>query len=150
MTSSRLCYKLTMNKIMRTSVIAVTGASLLTLAAPLVASASGASSATSLYNCSTLTQRPREIVLTCADANLYVAHITWSSWSGASAHAKGTLHWNTCTPTCVAGAFKSKSISFVATGRRKVKGVWLYTELKSQKNTWTTGSALYSLPTSPL
>ena len=139
-----------MNKLLRTSLIALAGTTVLSLAAPLVASASGAAKATSLYNCSTLTQRPREIVLSCADGNTYISKISWSCWSGASAQAKGTLHWNTCTPTCVAGTDKSKVITFTATSRRKVKGTWLYTELKDHKNTWNTGSALYSLPTSPL
>jgi hypothetical protein len=136
-----------MNIIMRTSVVALAGASLFTLATPLVANATGT---TYLYNCSTRTQRPHEIILTCADANTYVTHITWTNWSASSAHAKGTFHWNTCTPTCVAGTNKSKAITFTATDRRKVKGVWLYTELKATKKTWNTGSALFTLPTSPL
>ena len=133
---------------MRTSVIALAGASLFSLATPLVANAS--TSTTYLYNCSTRTQRPHEIILTCADANTYVNNITWTHWATNSAHAKGTLHWNTCTPTCVAGTRKSKVITFVATHRRKVKGVWLYTALTASKSTWNTGSAVFTLPTAPL
>lgn len=139
-----------MNKIMRTSVVALAGVSLFTLATPLVANATTATRTTYLYNCSTRTQRPHEIVLTCADANTYVSNITWSNWSASSAHAKGTLHWNTCTPTCVEGTHKSKGITFIATNRRKVKGVWLYSELKATTTTWDTGSAIYTLPTSAL
>jgi hypothetical protein len=115
-----------------------------------VANATTTTAATYLYNCSTRTQRPHEIVLTCADANTYVSNITWSHWSASSAHAKGTFHWNTCTPTCVAGTNKSKAVTFIATNRRKVKGVWLYTELKATKTTWNNGSAIFTLPTSPL
>lgn len=139
-----------MSILSRSSVVALAGASLLTLTIPASATASAAPARTYLYNCSTLTQKPREIVLTCADANLWVNKITWSNWSSASAHARGTLHWNTCTPTCVAGKEKSSNITFVATGRRKVKGRWLYTVLRGQKNTWRTGSASFSLPTAPL
>jgi hypothetical protein len=139
-----------MNKVMRTSVVALAGASLFTLATPLIASASALKTNTYLYNCSTPTQRPKEIVLTCADANTYVTKITWSNWSSTSAHAKGIFHWNTCTPNCAAGTTRSKAITFIATDRRKVKGVWLYTELKATKKTWNTGSALFTLPTSPL
>ena len=139
-----------MSILSRTSVIAVAGVSLLSVATPATLSASGTPARTYLYNCSTLTQKPREIVLTCADANLWVNQITWTHWSSASAHARGTLHWNTCTPTCVAGKEKSATITFVATGRHRVKGRWLYTVLRGQKNTWRTGSASFSLPTAPL
>jgi len=139
-----------MGLLSRTSVFALASASLLTVATPAISNASVAPARTYLYNCSTLTQKPREIVLTCADANLWVNKITWTHWSSASAHARGTLHWNTCTPTCVAGKEKSTTITFVATGRRMVKGRWLYTVLRAQKNTWRTGSASFSLPTAPL
>ena len=139
-----------MSILSRTSVIAVAGVSLLSVATPATLSASGTPARTYLYNCSTLTQKPREIVLTCADANLWVNQITWTHWSSASAHARGTLHWNTCTPTCVAGKEKSATITFVATDRHRVKGRWLYTVLRGQKSTWRTGSASFSLPTAPL
>ena len=139
-----------MNIFSRTSLVALAGASLLSLAAPALTSASAAPARTYLYNCSTLTQKPREIVLTCADANLWVNKITWTSWSSASAHARGTLHWNTCTPTCVAGKEKTTTITFVASGRRLVKGRWLYTVLRGQKGTWRTGSATFALPTAAL
>jgi len=144
-----------MKRILRPTIIALAGASLATLVAPtLVAPAlAGAAPApvrTYLYNCSTLTQKPREIVLTCADANLWVNKITWTHWSSARATATGTLHWNTCTPTCVAGKEMTATIHFVATGRRRVKGRWLYTVLTGQKNTWRTGSATFRLPTAPL
>ncbi len=128
--------------------VALAGATLLGLATPLAASA--AASATYLYNCSTRVQHPREIVLTCADANTYVTAITWSQWSSPRARATGILHWNTCTPTCVAGQHRSAPIHFVATDRRRVKGVWLYTVLAGTAGTWRTGSATFALPTSPL
>ena len=141
-----------MNKTLRTSVIALAGASLVSVATPFLASATTAraSATTYLYNCSTRTQRPHEIVLTCADANTYVTDITWSHWTSANAHAQGVLHWNTCTPTCVAGTNTSRAITFIATHRRKVKGVWLYSALSSARTTWHTGSAIFTLPTAPL
>jgi hypothetical protein len=139
-----------MKSISRSLVAALTGALLLSIATPVVAGAQGASSATYLYNCSKLTSRPSSIILACADANLYVAKITWSGWSTKNAHAKGTLHWNTCTPTCVSGTMKSAPITFVASGRRLVKGKWLYTQLVGNKSTWRTGAAVFALPTSAL
>ncbi|MBW4030607.1 MAG: hypothetical protein HIU57_08050 [Acidobacteria bacterium] len=134
----------------RTSIIALAGVSLVALATPVLANAMATPARTYLYNCSTLTQKPHQIVLTCADANLWVNQITWSHWSSATAHARGTLHWNTCTPTCVAGKEKSATITFSATHRRRVKGRWLYTVLQGQKNTLRTGTSSFSLPTAPL
>ncbi len=144
-----------MKKVSRAMIVALAGASLTTLVAPTLvapalASAAPAPVRTYLYNCSTLTQKPREIVLTCADANTWINKITWTNWSSATAKATGTLHWNTCTPTCVAGKEKAATIHFAATGRRHVKGRWLYTVLTGQKNTWRTGSATFRLPTAPL
>jgi hypothetical protein len=139
-----------MTRLLRSSLAALAGGTLLSVAAPTLAYAHAPKLAVFLYNCSTPTQRPATIILTCADANLYVSHITWAGWSGTTAHAKGTLHFNTCTPTCVAGTEKTKPVVFMAMDRRLVKGKWLYTELKARKATWGTGSAYYSLPTSPL
>jgi hypothetical protein len=150
MTAHAVCYILNMNRIARTSAVALAGASLFTLVTPLMASASATKVSTYIYNCSTRTQRPKEIVLTCADANTYVTSISWSNWSSNVAHAKGIFHWNTCTPNCAAGTTKSKAITFTATDRRRVKGIWLYTELTATKNTWRTGSAIWTLPTSAL
>ena len=137
-------------RISRTSVVALAGASLLTLARPLAASAHGAKSGTYVYDCSTPSQRPGKTFLTCADANTDVSNITWSNWSGNTALASGTFKWNTGTTTCAAGIFTSKAINFSATRRRQVKGVWLYGDLKASKGTWSTGSGNYSLPTSAL
>ena len=144
-----------MKRISHPSLVALAGTSLAALVAPALvapalAAASPAPARTYLYDCSTLTQKPREIVLTCADANLWVNKITWTNWSSATAKATGTLHWNTCTPTCVAGKEKTATIHFSATGRRRVRGRWLYTALTGQKNTWRTGSATFKLPTAPL
>jgi hypothetical protein len=139
-----------MSNFLRTAAMSLAGATLLCVATPLAASAHGATTGTYLYDCSTLTQRPSQITLACADANRYLSHITWSAWAGHSVHAKGTLHWNTCTPTCAGGTMKSASINFVATGRKKVNGTWLFTELKGPKSAWGTGSALFALPTSAL
>lgn len=139
-----------MKKIMRLTLCALSSATLLSLATPLTASAHASAIKVYVYNCSTRTQRPREIVLACADANLYVANITWSGWSGATARAHGTLHWNTCTPNCAAGKMKSRAIVFTAIGRREVKGTWLYTGLHASRDTWRSGSAYFALPTSAL
>jgi hypothetical protein len=51
--------------------------------------------------------KPGSFILACADANSYVTHIRWSSWTAGSAHGHGTLTMNTCQPNCVHGTFTS-------------------------------------------
>lgn len=47
--------------------------------------------------------KPKQIVLSCADANVAVTGLSWSSWTANAAKGSGTLSWNPCIPTCVAG-----------------------------------------------
>ena len=47
--------------------------------------------------------QPKEINLSCADANLIVTGVKWSAWTNNMASGTGTLVWNPCIPTCVAG-----------------------------------------------
>ena len=47
--------------------------------------------------------QPKEINLSCADANLIVTGVKWSTWTNNMASGTGTLVWNPCIPTCVAG-----------------------------------------------
>ncbi len=48
--------------------------------------------------------KPKEIVITCADAGVMVNKITWSHWGMNAATGTGTLTWNTCLPkTCADG-----------------------------------------------
>jgi hypothetical protein len=48
---------------------------------------------------------PSEVVIACADANLYVTGLQYSSYGGGTAKAAGTFHLNDCTPNCAAGTF---------------------------------------------
>src|SRR5690349_2654109 len=50
--------------------------------------------------------RPRQYVLTCADANNYLTALRWAGW-GPAAFASGTNTFNDCVPTCVAGHLHS-------------------------------------------
>jgi hypothetical protein len=48
--------------------------------------------------------KPKQIVLTCADAGISVQKITWRYWNDNRARGRGTLVWNTCLPTdCASG-----------------------------------------------
>lgn len=61
--------------------------------------------ATKVVNCmGNAVVKPKSIVIACADANIAVNDITWSSWTLNDAKGKGTLVWNTCLPeTCADG-----------------------------------------------
>jgi hypothetical protein len=62
--------------------------------------------ATVLTGCSHHAQvRPASVIFACADANFYVARITWSHWGAGDAEGTGVGHQNDCTPNCAAGHF---------------------------------------------
>jgi hypothetical protein len=48
---------------------------------------------------------PRTFILTCADANDYLAGLRWVSWR-TEAFGTGVEHINTCNPNCAAGHFR--------------------------------------------
>ncbi len=54
---------------------------------------------------------PRTYVLSCADANSMVTSLHWIDWGDVTAYATGTAKWNDCTPTCVAGHWKSEPVT---------------------------------------
>lgn len=49
--------------------------------------------------------KPRKMVLACADANLYVTELSYSSYGAREAKASGRFHVNDCTPNCAGGRF---------------------------------------------
>jgi hypothetical protein len=57
-----------------------------------------------------VTQEPRRLVVSCADANSVLASLRWTDWGDTTAYATGVARWNDCTPTCVAGHWKSEPI----------------------------------------
>jgi hypothetical protein len=86
------------------------------IAAGLVAVAPAASAAdptdTVVVNCiANPVIRPKQIVVTCADAGVAVTKINWTSWTANAARGTGTLTWNTCLPkTCVAGIIEKYNV----------------------------------------
>lgn len=56
--------------------------------------------------CTGRAYRPTKLILACADANLYVTGLKYSSYGGATATATGTIHVNECKPNCAAGMFR--------------------------------------------
>jgi hypothetical protein len=76
------------------------------------ATAAAATPRTGFYGCRTFTSqhpaaivRPSSIVIACADANQYVTAARWTSWTSSAATGVATMHENSCTPSCAAGAF---------------------------------------------
>lgn len=84
------------------AVIAVTCVALMATAASAVPASAAARPG--VVNCKgKATAKPKEINLSCADANLMVTGLKWSAWTNNMASGTGTLVWNPCIPTCVAG-----------------------------------------------
>jgi hypothetical protein len=55
--------------------------------------------------------KPKQIVVTCADAGVTVGKITWSRWDANRARGTGTLTWNTCLPTtCADGIVETYAV----------------------------------------
>jgi len=98
--------------IIRSAAIAAAGASLV-LAGVAMAPVASAASDTVIVDCQGKGQvKPKQIVLSCADDNLMVYKITWTSWDMNGAKGKGTLVWNTCLPkTCVDGIVQKYKVS---------------------------------------
>ncbi len=49
--------------------------------------------------------KPRKAILACADANLYVTGLRYSSYGSREAKGTGVFHLNDCTPDCAGGRF---------------------------------------------
>jgi len=65
--------------------------------------------------------RPRTFILTCADGNVALSKLSWTSWTPGLASATGTLEENDCTPYCAAGHFHAYRAVVVLWGSATVK-----------------------------
>ena len=50
--------------------------------------------------------KPGRITIACADGNLFMTGIHWTSWGRKSAVGAGTAHINDCIPSCAMGHFR--------------------------------------------
>ena len=57
--------------------------------------------------------RPKTYVLSCADGYVQLGKLSWTSWTPGLASAAGHLIKNTCTPTCVAGHYRTYPVLVV-------------------------------------
>jgi hypothetical protein len=65
--------------------------------------------------------KPRNFILTCADANSVLGKLSWTSWTPGVASATGVLEENDCTPYCAAGHFHSFPALVILWGDTAVK-----------------------------
>jgi hypothetical protein len=98
-----------------------------------------------IVDCGRSSVRPSSLIVTCADANRYVAAITWTNWGAATTTARGTLRWNDCSPTCVAGHWHHRAVTFSATTLRRQGGATRYTRLHAAPGVWGESSSWWSL-----
>jgi hypothetical protein len=75
-------------------------------AASSPAASSPAADSAVLFDCLGHGQvEPADYILTCADANSVLDHLTWISWTAQQAVAAGDHELNNCTPNCAEGKF---------------------------------------------
>lgn len=76
--------------------------------------------------------RPWTFTLACGDANDYLAHLSWTSWSPGVASATGVQEENDCVPDCAAGQFRGYPVDVVFWGTGTIDrqpGSQRYTEV---------------------
>ena len=107
---------------------------LIAVAVLIAVSASAfASSPLKITNCNTAVSRPKLLTLSCGDGNTVLKGLSWSSFGGSTARAKGTFLMNTCEPNCAAGKDVSFKVNVKATNPRTCKrGVRVYNRVTLQ------------------
>jgi hypothetical protein len=96
---------------MTTKTLLLPAAAALALApAAILSSSSAANPRAPVYvaaeGCQGHLYKPRKkVILACADANLYVTGLRYSSYGSREAKGSGVFHLNDCTPDCAGGRF---------------------------------------------
>jgi hypothetical protein len=73
---------------------------------PMGASAAGTRVYVATEGCRGHVYKPsKKVILACADANLYVTGLSYSSYGVSEAKGKGVFHLNDCKPDCAGGRF---------------------------------------------
>lgn len=88
-------------------------AAFLLLGAVAISALASADARRVVGNCTKSQVRPSAIIIACADDNLSLTRLHWSSFGGTTAHASGEYYVNDCTPNCAAGRFHSYPIELV-------------------------------------
>jgi hypothetical protein len=92
-----------------------------------------ASSPLKITNCNTAVSRPKLLTLSCGDGNTVLKALSWSSFGGSTARARGMFVMNTCEPNCAAGRAVSFKVNVTATDPRTCKrGLRVYNRVTLQ------------------
>lgn len=85
------------------------------------------------------TQRPRVIVIACADAGLQFRGLRWRHWGATVARATGTALINDCDPFCAAGSWHRLPVKVRLSGPRRCpqQGFYAYERIQ-----WRIGGRL--------
>ena len=99
------------------------------LALPVAASAAPALPKVS--DCGEVSAKPTTgLVLSCADANIALETLKWSSWGKSTAKATGIFSENDCSPTCVAGMFHRYKSNVTLSAPKTVNGTKVFTKVR--------------------
>ncbi len=96
--------------------------------------------------------RPSRYVISCADANNFLAGLSWSVWGWhKTAYGHGMQWINTCRPTCAAGHFSKSTVSVVLWGtsglsRHVLAYRWLTVIYLHHRPPHTPTTVTYGLP----
>jgi len=88
-------------------------AAFLLLGAVAISALASADARRVVGNCTKSQVRPSAIIIACADDNLSLTRLHWSSFGGTTARGSGDYYVNDCTPDCAAGRFHSYPIELV-------------------------------------
>jgi hypothetical protein len=107
-------------------------------------SAAGSGHVKVVGNCRKPAYEPHRIILTCGDANAYLVHIRYATWTHKAATGTARLVVNDCTPNCAAGSFTHRSVTIRlkdVTGDhgQKVFSKVVTTTKKGHRRTWQPG-----------
>lgn len=122
------------------------------------ASAASTDGSIEMYaNCTSLSFKPTAIRVTCADGGWSLKDLTWSSWTSTSATGTGTLVYNDCKPSCVAGHFHQVSGTRIVLTDPKPTSSGQLVWTRMQETPWIPGYATgpmhgepFPLPTRPI
>lgn len=65
----------------------------------------GAENEATIFNCvDEYENQPRNLIITCADANMGIENISWKSWNTVEASGEGVFYENNCSPDCATGS----------------------------------------------
>jgi hypothetical protein len=116
----------------RTALAAVAAAGLAAAGLGLAPVATAAEGVPVVIDCTgTGVTKPKEIVITCADAGITVMNIRWTSWTMNRATGVGTLAWNTCLPqTCVDGIVEKYRVRVTLGGLASGPDIDVFSQMK--------------------